>query len=1018
MDPSIALVAIAGGLFFFVLPIYLFARSRALSKKADSLEMENTALRKELQGVVRRVYKLEREFENPRHNAEPSVTGISVPVAEANVAKPIPVPADRAETKPQLTAPPALLIPKVTLPPAIETPRPPEPAKQESRPSSFIPSPTPPPTHAAKATEPRRWADLEERLGANWLNKIGTAAFVIGVALLLNYSMHYLGAAGKIGLGYALSTGFIAAGILGERKERYRIASRAVLGGGWALAYFTTYALHNIDAVRLVTSPVVGFGLLFAAAAAMVAHSLRYDSEVTTGFAYLLAFASVAVSTIPIGALIATALLAASLVVILRARKWYALEPFAIAATYIVHQRWISQIYDAMGGRKPFPEFRISVALLSTYWLIYMISYFLRSEEGTRESQVLTASFLLNAFGYFAVLHYQAFHPEWRFWFLLVAGAVYLGVSAYARGIGRRWGFILASTLGATLIVAAVPYRYSGRGLELFWLIEAEALLIVGWRVADAHLRRLGWAGAGLLAGYVAFHDLPPRFEVWQPPNTKLGWMLFALAIAFYLNGRLKDRLGPQATQLDEVASECSPVIATSFLLAGDWVALPFMWTGLAWIVAAVLLVNIGQRFRYRMLPICGHASALLGVARLVIVNMPTDDAWHHISLRLATVGASSVLLYLFAGSDAAGGVDEIPARDSVSNLLSRVGGQLVAYTGAATLLVALLIWQEVTTAAIGLAWGLFGFVLLEGAKFLPERHLKLQGRLLLLASFARIFFADLNSSAHIGAIPVPVLTIALLAAIYYFTGFNTEDSPRIRVALLWFGTISIAALLRFQLPAEWVAVGWAALTVVLYALGRGFTLTTFSRQAYAMALVVGIRCAFDNFYQVGAWRFTSVRTATVSLSAALLYILFAASQLAKKHVPAELSGANADQAEGNSIRKIWALIETHPQHLFFFIPTTLLTVLLSLEVRRGFLTAAWGLEALVVFLAVLKMEERAYRWFSLLLFLLCVGRLVGVDIWTLDALGRIVSFMALGATLLAVSFLCARHREIFRRVL
>ena len=264
----------------------------------------------------------------------------------------------------------------------------------------------------------------------------------------------------------------------------------------------------------------------------------------------------------------------------------------------------------------------------------------------------------------------------------------------------------------------------------------------------------------------------------------------------------------------------------------------------------------------------------------------------------------------------------------------------------------------------------------------------------------------------------MPVLTIALLAAIYYFTAFNTEDSPRIRVALLWFGTISIAALLRFQLPAEWVAVGWAALTVVLYALGRGFTLTTFSRQAYAMALVAGIRCAFDNFYQVGAWRFTSVRTATVSLSAALLYILFAGSQLAKKHVPAELSDANADQAEGNSIRKMWALIETHPQHLFFFIPTTLLTVLLSLEVRRGFLTAAWGLEALVVFLAVLKMEERAYRWFSLLLFLLCVGRLVGIDIWTLDALGRIVSFMALGATLLAVSFLYARHREIFRRVL
>jgi uncharacterized membrane protein len=95
-----------------------------------------------------------------------------------------------------------------------------------------------------------------------------------------------------------------------------------------------------------------------------------------------------------------------------------------------------------------------------------------------------------------------------------------------------------------------------------------------------------------------------------------------------------------------------------------------------------------------------------------------------------------------------------------------------------------------------------------------------------------------------------------------------------------------------------------------------------------------------------------------------------------------------------------------------------LLTVLLSLEVRRGYLTPAWGLEALIVFLAVLKMDERSYRWFSLTLFVLCVGRIITVDVWNLDALGRIVSFMGLGVTLLAVSFLYARHREVFRKVL
>ena len=178
---------------------------------------------------------------------------------------------------------------------------------------------------------------MEETLGANWLNKIGTAAFVIGVALLLNYSMHYLGPAGKIVLGYVLSATLLGIGIFGETKERYRIAARAVLGGGWALAYFTTYALHNVQSVRLVESAGLGFALLFAVAVAMVAHSLRYDSELATGFAYLLAFVTVAISDIPLGGLVASALLAASLVVILRVRRWFVVEPLAIVATYAVH---------------------------------------------------------------------------------------------------------------------------------------------------------------------------------------------------------------------------------------------------------------------------------------------------------------------------------------------------------------------------------------------------------------------------------------------------------------------------------------------------------------------------------------------------------------------------------------------------------------------------------------------------------------------------------------------------------
>jgi hypothetical protein len=346
-------------------------------------------------------------------------------------------------------------------------------------------------------------------------------------------------------------------------------------------------------------------------------------------------------------------------------------------------------------------------------------------------------------------------------------------------------------------------------------------------------------------------------------------------------------------------------------------------------------------------------------------------------------------------------------------------GGIAALYTVAGTLLLALLLLDESATAAVGLAWGLFGLALLETAEALHDKPLLVQGRAMLLASFVRIFIADLNSTSKIGSLPVPMITVGLLAAIYYYAAYSTRDNARVRAGLLWFGTLSLAALLRFELPIEWVAVGWAVLAVATYAIGWKLRLSTFRNQCYAMTSLSGIRCAFDNFYQVGPWHFTNVRIATVVACALLMYTLFAATQFRHKGRPDDDRIRSDPRRERwNYFRMIWTALDAYPQHLFFFVPTILLTVLLSLEVRRGFLTAAWGCEGLIVFLAVLKLDERAYRWFSLLLFLLCVGRIVTVDVWNLDALGRIVSFMGLGLALLAVSFLYARHREILRRVL
>jgi len=153
-------------------------------------------------------------------------------------------------------------------------------------------------------------------LGTDWLNKLGIALLVLGVAFFLSYELKTMGPAGKVLVGFVTSAVMLAAGIWFERKDRYRILARAGVGGGWALLFFTTYAMYHVPAAQVLTSQPTDLVLMLAVAAAMVAHTLRYRSQVVTGLAFLLAFLTVTISHSNVYSLSAGGVLAAGLVVI------------------------------------------------------------------------------------------------------------------------------------------------------------------------------------------------------------------------------------------------------------------------------------------------------------------------------------------------------------------------------------------------------------------------------------------------------------------------------------------------------------------------------------------------------------------------------------------------------------------------------------------------------------------------------------------------------------------------------
>ena len=83
----------------------------------------------------------------------------------------------------------------------------------------------------------------------------------------------------------------------------------------------------------------------------------------------------------------------------------------------------------------------------------------------------------------------------------------------------------------------------------------------------------------------------------------------------------------------------------------------------------------------------------------------------------------------------------------------------------------------------------------------------------------------------------------------------------------------------------------------------------------------------------------------------------------------------------------------------------------------RGFyLTMSWTMLAFLFFVAGYILKERVYRWSGLVLLGVGVVRVTLFDLWRLEAMYRMLSFLALGIVLLVLGFLYPRYQERINR--
>ncbi|MGD0416930.1 MAG: DUF2339 domain-containing protein [Terriglobales bacterium] len=1011
-------------------------RWRELTSRTYALEQAVLAL--QAQRPSRFSPTAEAEEAPPKTSESP----VAAPLPSSTIVSPPPAPPvvdHPAEPSPSVRVAERWVTPK-TIEPATpyssttdqSTPPPPMPVTQ-----------LPPPSFATAESAPslagrfKSSLDVEETLGTNWLNKLGIVILVLGVAFFLAYQLKALGPPGKVLVGFVTAGVLLGAGIWFDRRERYRILARAGIGGGWALLFFTTYAMYHVPAAQVLSSQAVDLVLMLAVAAAMVVHTLRYRSQVVTGLAFLLAFLTVAISHSNVYSLSAGAVLAAGLVVIVLRMQWFELEVFGILASYLNHYLWLRPIIEPMHGKRhPFPEFAASAGILALYWLIFRMSYVFRRPSDQRQEHVSTAAALLNTTLLLALFKYQSTHPEWAFWALLTIGAIETLLGQLPITRRRRSAVIVLSTLGVVLLIAAFPFRYSGMRLSVLWLLEAEALLLIGVWTKEVVFRRLGMLGALLVAGQMIAVDAAQIFGRRMDgadlrPDFRLSIIFVVAAAVFYANAHwvLRRWADLFTTELDRRVMQRLSYAACVMILIAAWIAFPEAWTAVAWCALGLGLALAASRIavpepglpelRYQ-----ANFLALVSVVRVLAINLEAPDKYHGLTLRLLTITLVSALLYVT--SSWSGDSDRSRGIAIRKRLFS--SGQLAgaAYTWSASSLLALVAWYELRPVSVADAWLVGGLVLFELGLERKKLSLRLQGYAAFAASFLRIFFVNLNAAGNPGEISPRFYTVVPLALGFFYAYWrlhqSSENLPekglhqserKFRAAdvCCWLGTITFAALMRFELEADWVAGAWAALAFALLVIAWRSERRVFLYQGLMVAVGVLSRTVLHNFYErsyfpAPAWqsRWITVGTAVALLLLALPF----AFQLRKKNEPSEETGL---------VRLLQSIVR-RPEQLFFFIAVGLLTVLLALEMRHGRVTLSWGVEGVAVFVLALWLSERSFRLTGLGLLLLCVGKILLVDVWRLDPRDRYLTFIVLGAALLLVSFLYTRNREALRQYL
>ena len=390
-----------------------------------------------------------------------------------------------------------------------------QPTPQTAQPSVTHKSPyeslTEPASPARPAVAPRKKprGDLESRIGGSWFNRIGVLAIFLGVAFFLKYAVdsQWIGPTTRVLIGVAIGIVFL---IGGERlRKRYASYAYGLTGGGIALLYASIwFASFKRYGLIPPTEAFIFMAVVTATASLLAA---RYSALPIAILGLIGGFLTPILLSTGVdnetGLFGYIAVLDAGVLMLAYSKQWRSLNYLSFVSTVLMFAAWMADWYDQS-------KLHTTIIFLTVFFVIFALLAVLYNVVNRRPTGWLDLSMVFsNALLYFGTSYALLDHKYHGLLgaFAVLIAAFYLGLGYFTYQRDREDKLLVFTFLGLGFLfsVLAVPIQFEQHWITMAWAIEGAVMTWIGLRANDRTSRYAGLVVFLIAITHWALSDVP-----------------------------------------------------------------------------------------------------------------------------------------------------------------------------------------------------------------------------------------------------------------------------------------------------------------------------------------------------------------------------------------------------------------------------------------------------------------------------------------------------------------------------